>query len=235
MSVFKKGILAALKINFWIVLAPMIGFGSLVQSTELSFSIALGATIGIWGLPGQIAMIEMLATGAPVFAILIASSLANLRFMPMSVVMMPLLQAKGTSFKLKLVLAQLMSVNIWALTVQHINLLSSEDKIPFYFGISVTCLFGGLLGTVLGFTLAGQLPFYISISLVFLNPIYFVFVFSSVRQRGCIIAVIMAALFGPILYTVFPDWSVPITGIIAGSFAFHLDRTRYFKRSKYHE
>ena len=235
MSVFKKGILAALKINFWIVLAPMIGFGSLVQSTELSLGIALGATLGLWGLPGQIAMIEMLSTGAPVFAILIASSLANLRFMPMTVVMMPLLQAKGTSFKLKLVLAQLMSVNIWALTVQHINLLSSEEKIPFYFGISLTCLFGGILGATLGFSLAGQLPFYISISLVFLNPIYFVFVFSSVRERGCIIAVIISAIFGPVLYKVFPDWSVPITGIIAGSFAFYLNRSRYFKRSNYHE
>ena len=235
MSVFKKGILAALKINFWIVLAPMIGFGSLVQSTELSLGIALGATLGLWGLPGQIAMIEMLATGAPVFAILIASSLANLRFMPMTVVMMPLLQAKSTSFKLKLVLAQLMSVNIWALTVQHINLLSSEEKIPFYFGISLTCLFGGILGATLGFSLAGQLPFYISISLVFLNPIYFVFVFSSVRERGCIIAVIISAIFGPVLYKVFPDWSVPITGIIAGSFAFYLNGSRYFKRSNYHE
>tara|TARA_A100000164_G_scaffold373391_1_gene404508 strand:- start:467 stop:1174 length:708 start_codon:yes stop_codon:yes gene_type:complete len=235
MSAFKKGILAALKINFWIVLAPMIGFGSLVQSTELSLGIALGATLGLWGLPGQIAMIEMIATGAPVLAIIIASSLANLRFMPMSVVMMPLLQPKGISFKLKLVLVQLMSVNIWALTVQHINLLSLEDKIPFYFGISLTCLFGGLLGTAIGFSLAGQLPLYVSVSLVFLNPIYFVFVFSSVRQRGCIIAVIIAALFGPILHKVLPDWSVPITGIIAGSAAFYLDRTRYFQRRKYHD
>ena len=135
-------------------------------------------------------------------------------------------------FKLKLVLAQLMSVNIWALTVQHINRLSSKDKLPFYFGISVTCLFGGILGATLGFSLAGQLPFFISVSLVFLNPIYFVFVFSSVRERGCIIAVIIAAIFGPILYKVFPDWSVPITGIIAGSFAFYLNRIRYLGRSK---
>ena len=232
MSVFRKGILAALKINFWIVLASMIGFGSLVQSTELSLGMALGATLGLWGLPGQIAMIEVLATGAPVFAIVTASSLANLRFMPMSIVMMPLIEAKDTTFKRRLVLAQLMSVNIWALTVQHINLLSSEDKIPFYFGISLTCLFGGLVGTAIGFFLAGQLPLYVTLSLVFLNPIYFVFVFSSVRQRGCIFAVIIAALLGPMLYKLSPDWSAPITGIIAGSLAFYLDRTRYFQRRK---
>lgn len=235
MSAFKKGILAALKINFWIVLASMIGFGSLVQSTELSLGIALGATLGLWGLPGQIAMIELLATGAPLFAIIIASSLANLRFMPMSVVMMPLLQAKNITFKLKLVLAQLMSVNIWALTAQHINQLSFEDKIPFYFGVSLTCLFGGLVGTAIGFFLAGQLPLYVIVSLVFLNPIYFVFVFSNVRQRGCIIAVIIAAIFGPILYKVSPDWSAPITGIIAGSFAFYIDRKRYFQRHRFND
>ena len=91
------------------------------------------------------------------------------------------------------------------------------------------------MGTAIGFSLAGQLPFYVSVSLVFLNPIYFVFVFSSVRQRGCIIAVIIAALFGPILHKVVPDWGVPITGIVAGSLAFYLDRIRYFQRPKYHE
>lgn len=235
MNVFKQGIVAALKINFWIVLASMIGFGSLVQSTEFSLGIALVATAGLWGLPGQIAMIEVFATGAPLFAIIIASSLANMRFMPMSIVMMPLLQAKDITFKLKLLIAQLMSVNIWALTVQHMNLLPSEDKIPFYFGISLTCLFGGLVGTAIGFFLAGQLPLYITVSLVFLNPIYFIFVFSSVQQRECIIAVILAAIFGPIFYQVSPDWSAPITGIIAGSLAFYIERAKHSQRRKRHD
>ena len=235
MLAFKMGALAAIKINFWIVLASMIGFGSMVQSTELGLSIALGATIGLWGLPGQVAMIEVFAIGAPLFAIIIASSLANLRFMPMSVVMMPLLQDKNTSLGLKLIIAQLMSVNIWAITVQHIHLLSSKDKIPFYFGVSLTCLFGGIVGTTIGFFLASALPLYVTLSLVFLNPVYFVFVFSSVRQRGCIIAVITAALFGPILYKITPNWSAPITGIVAGSLAFYLDRILSTKRQKFYD
>ena len=105
-----------------------------------------------------------------------------------------LLQGKNTSLGLKLIIAQLMSVNIWAITVQHIHLLSSKDKIPFYFGVSLTCLFGGIVGTTIGFFLAGALPVYVTLSLVFLNPVYFVFVFSSVRQRGCIIAVLLSLI-----------------------------------------
>ena len=91
------------------------------------------------------------------------------------------------------------------------------------------------MGTAIVFSLAGQLPLYVSVSLVFLNPIYFVFVFSSVWQRGCIITVIIAALLGLILHKVLPEWGVPIIGIIAGSLAFYLDRTPYFQRRKYHD
>jgi len=60
--------------------------------------------------------------------------------------------------------------------------------------------------------------------LVFLNPAYFVFVFSSVRQRNCIIAVVLGAFTGPLLHQVTPDWSVPLTGLIAGTAAFFLNQ-----------
>ena len=224
------GIFAAIRINFWIVLASMVGFGSMVQSTDLGLGIAVGATVGLWGLPGQVAMVEVFATGAPLFAVIIASSLANLRFMPMSVVMMPLFRGRKLSVKLKLIIAQLMSVNIWTIAMQQIQPLSPQDKVPFYLGVSLTCLFGGILGTIIGFFLAGVLPLYVTVSLVFLNPVYFVFVFSSVRQRNCIIAVIIAAIFGPIFYKITPSWSAPLTGVLIGSLAFYLDQISFSQR-----
>ena len=84
------GLRAAFAMPFWMVLASMMGFGSMARDAGLDVGIALGASLGIWGLPGQVAMTELYTIGAPLLAILVASSMANLRFMPMAVVMMPL-------------------------------------------------------------------------------------------------------------------------------------------------
>ena len=202
----------------------MVGFGSMVQSTDLGLDIALGATIGLWGLPGQVAMVELFAIGAPVLAIVTASSLANLRFMPMSVVMMPLFQGDKRASRLRFFLVQLLSVNIWSIIMKHAPEMPVEERLPFYCGASLTCLIGGVLGTVIGFKLASALPIYVTLSLVFLNPAYFVFVFSSVRQRNCIIAVIAASIMGPLIHQISPDWSAPITGVLVGTIAFYFDR-----------
>ena len=231
MLAFKTGALVAIRLNFWMVLASMIGFGSMVHSVDLKVEVALGATLGIWGLPGQVAMIELFAMEVPFLAIITASSLANLRFMPMLVVMMPLFRNNKKAKGLRFILAQLMSVNIWSITMQYLPNLTANERLPFYLGASMVCLTGGVLGTIIGFLVAGELPIYITLSLIFLNPAYFVFVFSSVRQRNCIIAVITGALLGPTVHIATPNWSAPLTGIIAGTIAYYLDR-QYQKKKR---
>ena len=227
---FKSGALVAIRLNFWMVLASMIGFGSMVHSVDLNIETGLGATLGIWGLPGQVAMIELFAMGVPFLAIITASSLANLRFMPMLVIMMPLFRKNAKAMRLRFILAQFMSVNIWSITMQHVPNLAVNERLPFYLGASIVCLTGGALGTIIGFLVAGELPVYITLSLIFLNPAYFVFVFSSVRQRNCIIAVIIGSLLGPAIHLATPNWSAPLTGIIAGTIAYYLDRQ--FQKTK---
>jgi len=224
MSPFKSGALTAIQLNFWMVFASMIGFGSMAESVNLTVGIALGATLGIWGLPGQVAMIELFSMGTPFLAIVAASSLANLRFMPMLVIMLPLFQNSRKDHTLKIILAQLMSINIWSITMQKVPTLPTNERLPFYLGASFVCLTGGALGTIIGYFIAGELPTYLTLSLIFLNPAYFVFVISSARQRNCFIAVIIGAFLGPTIHTITPNWSAPLTGIIAGTVAFYLDR-----------
>ncbi len=221
---FRLGARDGLIMPFWMVFGSMIGFGSMAHDSGIGLGVALGSSIGIWGLPGQVAMVELFAVGLPVFAIVVASSMANMRFMPMTVVMMPHFRGNSSAMKLRYLLAQMMSINIWSIFMQRGPTLADADRLPFYFGVSLVCLTGGAIGTTVGYIAAGLLPLYVTVSLVFLNPAYFVFVFSSVRYRNCIIAVILGALTGPLLYQITPDWSVPITGLIAGTAAFYLDK-----------
>ena len=60
---FRTGIFEGLKMPFWMVLASMIGFGSMAQDLGLSMEIAVVSSLAIWGLPGQVAMVELMAVG----------------------------------------------------------------------------------------------------------------------------------------------------------------------------
>ncbi len=219
----RAGIREGMIMPFWMVFGSMIGFGSMARDSGFSLAIALGSSIGIWGLPGQVAMVELYAVGLPILAIVVASSMANMRFMPMCVVIIPHFRGNSTAIRWRYVLAQMLSINIWTVFMRCGPGLAVEDRLPFYLAVSITCLIGGALGTTIGYVASGVLPLYITVSLVFLNPAYFVFVFSSVRYRNCIIAVVLGALTGPLLYQITPDWSVPITGLIAGTAAYYFD------------
>lgn len=223
-AALRLGIRDGLIMPFWMVFGSMIGFGSMARDADFGLGVALASSIGIWGLPGQVAMVELFAVGLPIFAIVVASSMANMRFMPMCVVLIPHFRGNATAMRWRYLLAQMLSINIWTVFMRRGPSLALEDRLPFYLGVSLTCLFAGALGTTIGYVASGILPLYITVSLVFLNPAYFVFVFSSVRYRNCIIAVILGALTGPLLYQVSPDWSVPATGVIAGTIAYYFDK-----------
>ena len=223
-SAFRVGIAEGLSMPFWMVLGSMIGFGSMARDAGLSMEIAIGSSLGIWGLPGQVAMVELMAVGLPVLSIVIASSLANMRFMPMTVVVMPLFKGNRSAYKYRYFLAQMLSINIWSVFTRHGPQLAIEDRLPFYFGVSIVCLSGGCIGTIIGFTTADLLPFYLTVSLIFLNPAYFVFVFSSAQNQNCLIAAGLGTFLGPLLYMVAPEWTVPLTGILAGTGAFYFTK-----------
>ncbi len=208
----------------WVVAASMLGFGSLARDSGLSFSVSVVSTAAVWGLPGQVAFAEMFAVGAPVLAIALASSMANLRFLPMSISMMPLFRNDPKGWRWRYLLVAMMSVNTWALTLRHGPQMTEDQRVPYFTGLSVTCMTVGVLATALGYHLAGTLPFYITVSLIFLNPMYFIFLFSSIRQRSCILAMMIGAVLGPLFHMISPDWGLPFVGAIAGSAAFLLDR-----------
>ncbi len=206
------------------VTSAMLGFGTLARDSGLSLDVALSLSVGLWGLPGQVAMAELWAMGAPVLAIVVASSMANMRFMPMALVTVPLFRGDGRAAWTRYLAVQFMSINIWTVFMRRAPVIPIQQRFPYFMGVGTVCMTGGTLGTLCGFVLAGTMPPAVTIALVFMNPAYFLFVFSSVRQRNCIIAVILGAFTGPVLHQITPNWSVPLTGLLAGTAAFALDQ-----------
>jgi len=207
-----------------VLFASMIGFGSMALESGFSIGVAIGSTIGIWGLPGQVAMAESFALGAPVIAIVLSVSMANMRFLPMALPMVPLLRGNKTGWKWRYLIIHFMSINPWAAVLRRGPEMKPELITPYFLGFSIVCISSGALGTATGFIVAGSLPFYITVALIFLNPVYFAYLFSGVRQRNCILALIAGAILGPLFYLVSPEWGLPACGLAAGSIGYGLDK-----------
>ncbi|HEX9701836.1 MAG TPA: AzlC family ABC transporter permease [Rhodospirillales bacterium] len=221
---FVGGVVEAFRMPVFVVVSSMIGWGSLARDSGFTMGVSVTATATVWGLPGQVAAAELYAVGAPLLAVALASSMANLRFLPMSLSLMALFRADKAAWRWRYLLVALMSVNTWAVTLRKGPSMPAEQRFPFYMGLSLTCVVAGLLGTAAGFYLAGGMPFFITVSLIFLNPVYFVFLFAGVRARNGILALIIGAVLGPVTHLISPEWGLPFCGVIAGTAAYYLDR-----------
>jgi predicted branched-subunit amino acid permease len=215
----------AFNVSAWVVFASMTGFGSLARDSGLTLGVSMVSSGAIWGLPGQIAFAELYATGAPVLAVILAVSLANVRFLPMVVAIMPLFREGGKNRASHYVFAHLASINTWAAAMRVCPDLPHELRAPYYVGFSIVCLLAGLAGTATGFVLAVELPPVVTLSLVFLNPVYFTIVFADVRHRAGVIALLIGAVAGPLFYLLSTDWGLLATGAVGGALAYLLDRT----------
>ncbi len=98
------------------------------------------------------------------------------------------------------------------------------DRGPYYMGFSLVCMGSALIGTAAGFQLAEVFSREVTLSLVFLNPVFFTLVFVDARGRGPILAVLFGVVAGPALHTVSPGWGLIVTGIVAGGAAYAADR-----------
>ena len=106
-----------------------------------------------------------------------------------------------------------------------------EDRLPYYTGMTLILWPATLLATAGGYFLASALPQYVTLGLVFLNPIYFMLIFvAEFRQPERVLALVLGAVLGPLLHLVEPDWGLLATGLIAGTAAFLLTRWRETRR-----
>lgn len=210
-----------------VLAASYLGFGSLVRSSDLTLPFAIASTVTGWALPGQIALVELYAVGASLVAIALAVSLTNVRLLPMTLALMPHLRSRGRPRWQYWAVAHWVAVTGWVHTLRRAPDLPVDQRLPFFFGFSMVLWSATLTATAAGFVLAGAVPGYVSLGLVFLNPIYFMLILGAdarERDRTRAWAMALGALLGPALHTIDPDWGLLATGLIAGSAAFAGDR-----------
>lgn len=219
-----RGMIDATGMPALVLFASMVGYGSMAREAGLTLWTAVASTGLTWGLPGQIAMVELYALGAPVIAIVAASSAANARFLPMVLSVMPLFNEALPRKRWRFVVAQFMSLNPWAALMRRGPGMNPADRPPYYAGFAGVCITAALLGTGTGFIVAGALPRDVTLTLVFLNPVFFTLVFADARGRAAIMAVLAGVVAGPLFHLLSSDWGLLLTGALAGTGAYLADR-----------
>jgi predicted branched-subunit amino acid permease len=194
-----------------VLCASMIGYGSMSREAGLTLWTSVASTGLVWGLPGQIAMVELYALGAPVIAVMVAASAANARFLPMVLSVMPLFNEAPTSRGWHYAVAQFMSLNPWAAMMRDGPRMNPAYRTPYFAGFAGVCIAAALIGTAAGFLMAGALP-------------RDVLVFVNTRDRGQILAVLAGIAAGPLFHLVSADWGLILTGAVAGTGAYLIDR-----------
>ncbi|UCH41518.1 MAG: AzlC family ABC transporter permease [Gammaproteobacteria bacterium] len=219
-QVVRKAIVDSLSLPAFILFFTMMGFGSLMQNAGFGADMAAVATLLIWGLPGQLAMVELSATGQGVIAIVFACSLANARFMPMVVAFLPAMARAGVSLPRQLLDAQMLSINSWAMCLREFPKVEPEYRHLYYVTFASSILAAAVIGTLLGYYGAVILPAVLVLGLIFTSPLFFALVLSSTPGYAERLSMLTGCAIVPLAHHYLPSVDLLITGLAGGSFGF---------------
>ena len=222
--VVRKAILDALSLPAFILFFTMMGFGSLMQKAGFDAAMAAVATLTIWGLPGQLAMVELTVTGQGLIAIVVACSLANARFMPMVVSFVPAMAHGRASVWRQMLDAQMLSINSWAVCMREFPRVEPEWRGLYYRTFASFILAAAVVGTLFGFYGAVILPAVIVLGLIFTSPLFFALVLATTPGRAEGLSMLAGCAIVPLAGYWFPSVDLLITGVAGGSLGFFAAR-----------
>ena len=202
--------------------SSMVGFGAMVQASDLPGWFAVLGSAFIWALPGQVALIEIMAADGPLYLALAAVSFANMRLLPLAVTgVIVLAGGRKLSLFVRSFLVHFMAVTGWVAIMNSRERFAKEDRLYYYMGFAALLFTSGVGCSALGYFGGAFLPPVILIAVVFITPLYLFLLVLSARQKMHIYAVILGSIFGVLFYQVIGDWAIPVVGVGVGSLVFY--------------
>ena len=220
---FWRGIHDALGAPVLVLFAGMVGFGAMGHSHGFNAWMTGLTSLLMFALPGQVVMLEMFISGASLLAIGFAVTLTSTRFVTMVVTLFPQLHRRDRN-PLLYVWVHILAMTAWAVSMREFPSIAPKHRLSYFIGLALPCWLISPLGTVLGYFVAGWVPPAVNLGLVFINPLFFLLTFTEVKPWVNRIAIGLGCIFGPMFYVWDADSSLLLTGVVAGSLAYGVDR-----------
>jgi predicted branched-subunit amino acid permease len=222
---FLEGMKGLFSLPGFILMSAFVGFTALAFQSGLSRGEATFLTAAVWALPSQMIVVGAMSSGAGVLTTFIAVSLASMRMTPMVAALIPEIREKKTSSVLLLFLSHFVAITAWVYALKRVQEIPREHRIAFFAGLGMTLT---LVNTAIVFSLYGvvaDLPPIAAGTLYFLTPMYFVMsIWESARQRVVYWALALGVVIAPVSHKLVPSVDMLVTGLVAGTAAYAIDR-----------
>jgi predicted branched-subunit amino acid permease len=151
-------------------------------------------------------------------AIALAVSLSSVRLLPMCLSVLPMLRQPRTRLATLLAASHFIAVTVWAESLRRLPDIDKPARLPFFFGLALTCMSLTTLFTMLGYWLIGSAPAPLGAGLMMLSPIYFLFTTArSARSGADWLAMLFGAVLAPLTQNfVGGGFGLPVLALIGG-------------------
>jgi predicted branched-subunit amino acid permease len=211
--------------------ATFLAFGAAVREAGLGLPWALGAALLVYGMPGQLVLLQFAAPGAATTAAggggmvpaVLGAVAANARFLPMAVALTPWLGGSGRWARF--LALPFIAITPWAAAMQVLPGLAAEARLPWFLGFALMSWSLAGLATAAGHALMPLLDPAALAALLFANPLYFALLLAAgMRAPASRRAVLGGALAAPVGLLLPPAWALLGAGLLGGTLAFLLGR-----------
>ena len=227
---FWAGIRDAAGAPAMVLFAGMVGFGAMGKTNGMDAWFTTATSFFMFALPGQVVLLEMAITGSSLVAIVLAVTLTSSRFITMTVTLFPQFHEKDRNHGLY-ASVHLLAMTAWAISMREFRTIEAKHRSSYFIGLGLLCWAISIPGTILGYLLAGVVPPYITLGLVFINPLFFLLTFTEVKPWVNRIAIGLGFVLGPFFFLLDRDTSLLTTGLVGGTIAYIFDRKVLRKRA----
>lgn len=197
------------------------GFGALAKDAGIGIGQATFMSMFVYATPAQVVLADQLARGAPLIAVAFAVMLTGIRFLPMTVTLMPYLRGPGAKSWQFYLASHFVAITGWSEAVRRLPERRPAERMPYFLGLGSALMTALTLGTVAGYILAGFVPPLLTSALLFMTPVYFMLSqILNIRSPIDGIALGIGLVLGPIFLLVAPGFDLLLSGLVGGTLAF---------------
>lgn len=205
--------------------ATFLAFGAAVREAGLGPGWALTACWAIYGMPGQLILVQAASTGfaTGIAAPVLGAVAVNARFMPMAISLTPLLGPRG---RVRLIPAlPFIAVTPWAAAMRELPAIDVAARLAWFMGFGITSWIVAGISALSGYYVAGALGDDARAALLFVNPLYYALLLGADFDRpGPRRAVLCGAAAAPLAFLLPSSWALLGAGLVGGTVAFLLGR-----------
>lgn len=208
--------------------ATMAGVGGLARDVGYPIVAAALSTLLIWAGPAQVILFGSVAAGVALPAIALAVLVSSMRFLPMTVSVLPLTRSPGDRRWQVFLAAHLVSMTTWVEGQRRLPSVPESQRMAYFLGFSGVVIGGATAATIAGFLLYTAVPPAVAAGLLFMTPIFFAAsLFAGAVRVDDWTAVLAGVALSPAAFTYLPPGpDFLVVGLIGGTIAYGVRRMR---------